>query len=136
MRAIEQGTLIPERGIEGDRYHAGIGSFSRWPGSGRNITFIEEEVIDAIRAEGGLDLSAGQHRRNIVTRGIRLSELNGQFFRIGDVLLHGSRECAPCNYLERLVPGSFAALKGRGGLRAEIHEAGIIRVGYDITRGK
>lgn len=133
---IEEALLIPERGIEGDRYFAGVGSFSRWPGSGRDITLIEQETIDAVLREHGIDLSAGQSRRNLVTLGVRLADLDGQFFRIGAALLHGARECAPCQYLERLVPGSFEALKGRGGLRAEIIEEGPVRVGDEITRGR
>jgi MOSC domain-containing protein YiiM len=133
---IEEARLVPERGIDGDRYFAGVGSFSRWPGSGRDITLIEQEVIDAVLREHGVDLRAGQSRRNLVTLGVRLADLNGQFFRIGGALLHGARECAPCGHLERLVPGSFEALKGRGGLRAEIVEEGNIRNGDAIILGR
>ncbi len=133
---LTEARLIPERGIEGDRYHRGVGSFSHWEGSGRDITLIEQEVIDAVLKDHGVDLRAGQSRRNLVTSGVRLAELNGQFFRIGGVLLHGARECAPCKHLERLVPGSFEALKGRGGLRAEIIEEGTIRIGDSIVLGR
>jgi MOSC domain-containing protein YiiM len=136
MLPIAQALVVPEKGIEGDRYFAGVGSFSRWPGSGRNVTLIEQEVIDAVLREHGLDLSAGQSRRNLVTQGIRLADLNGQFFRIGSALLHGARECAPCQHLERLVPGSFEALKSRGGLRAEVMEQGTIAVGDAIELGR
>src|SRR3954454_1707411 len=136
MTRIEEAHLAAERGIEGDRYFDGTGSFSRWPGTGRQVTLIEQETIDAVFADHGVDLRAGQSRRNLVTRGVRLADLNGQFFRIGDALLHGSREAAPCDHLERLVPGSFAALKGRGGLRAEIMEGATIRPGDQITLGR
>lgn len=136
LMPITEARLIPERGIEGDRYYHGAGSFSHWGGSGRDITLIEQEVIDDVFEKHAVDLRAGQSRRNLVTSGVRLSELNGQFFRIGGVLLHGARECAPCKHLERLVPGSFEALKGRGGLRAEIIEEGTIRVGDAITPGR
>lgn len=136
MIPIERAHLVPERGIEGDRYFTGDGSFSRWEGSGRAITLIEQETIDAVVREHGIDLTNGQSRRNLVTRGVRLDQLDGQFFRIGGVLLHGARECAPCKYLERLVPGSFEALKGRGGLRAEIIEEGMIRIGDEMTLGR
>lgn len=130
MTAVEQAMAVAERGLEGDRYFFGEGTFSRWPGTGRNVTLIEAEAIEAARAQTGIDLSDGRSRRNIVTAGVRLAELNGRKFRIGDAILRGTRECAPCKHLERLTePGVEDAFKGRGGLRAEILQDGIIRVG-------
>ena len=124
---------VADRGLQGDRYFNGAGSFSRWPGSGRGISLIEQETIEAVSAEYGIDLSAGRSRRNLVTTGIRLEELNGRKFRIGGALFRGARVCAPCKYLERLVgAGTFESLKGRGGLRADVLETGIIRVGDPI----
>jgi MOSC domain-containing protein YiiM len=121
------------RGLAGDRYHAGVGSFSRWPDSGRAVTLIEQEAIDEILRETGIDLNAGQHRRNIVTGGIRLADLNGKKFQIGTAILRGARLAAPCRYLERLVgPGVFAAMKGRGGLRADVVQEGVIHTGDAI----
>jgi len=132
--AVSRAQIIPGRGIEGDRYFAGAGSFSRWPGTGRAISLIAEESIDAVLAELGIDLSAGRHRRNLVTRGVALAELIGHRFRIGGVLLRGERLCLPCQHLERLTePGVFAALKYRGGLRADVLEAGTIEVGDAIA---
>src|SRR5688500_9082 len=58
-------------GLAGDRYAAGVGSFSRWPGSGRAVTLIESEALAAIRRECGLDFAGGLHRRNVVTAGVR-----------------------------------------------------------------
>jgi MOSC domain-containing protein YiiM len=135
LRAIEEARVLAERGLEGDRYAAGAGAFSRWPGSGRAVTYIAKEALDAVRNETGIDLSAGESRRNIVTVDVELSELNGEKFRIGSAVLRGARLCAPCAYLERLtVPGVFDALKGRGGLRADVVEPGVIRVGDTIER--
>src|SRR4051812_39231619 len=117
LRSISEARVLADRGLDGDRYAAGVGAFSRWPGSGRAVTFIAKEAIDAVREETGIDLFAGESRRNIVTVDVDLSELNGQRFRIGTAVLRGARLCAPCAYLERLtVPGMFDALKGRGGL--------------------
>ena len=135
MAAVETATVHAGRGIEGDRYFAGVGSFSRWPGEGRAVSLFEQEVIDALRAEHGFDLSEGRHRRNLVTRGVRLADLNGRTFRIGPTaLFRGTRVCTPCRYLERRVaPGLYdALLGGRGGLRADVLEAGAIHVGDAI----
>jgi MOSC domain-containing protein YiiM len=127
---VREVLALAGRGLEGDRYCLGAGSFSRWPGEGRAVTLIEQEAIDAVRREHGIDLGGGCSRRNIVTSGIVLSELVGVRFRIGPVLLRGVRPAAPCAHLERLTaPGTFDALKGRGGLRADVLEGGILRVG-------
>ncbi len=130
----DRAVAVSGRGLEGDRYAAGEGSFSRWPDAGRAVSLIEQETVDDVLAEHGLDLAAGLHRRNIVTAGIRLADLNGRRFRIGDALFRGARLCAPCKYLERLVgPGTFHALRGRGGLRADVWESGMVAVGDAIT---
>ena len=127
---VATATAVVGRGLEGDRYFLGVGAFSRWPGEGRQVTLIEAEAVDAIRSEAGVDLSAGQHRRNLATRGVRLADLLGRRFRVGPVLLRGQRLCAPCKYLDRLVGVSvYRAMIGRGGLRAEVVEGGEIRVG-------
>jgi MOSC domain-containing protein YiiM len=132
MKSVAE-VCVGEKGLAGDRYHAGLSSFSRWPGSGRAVSLIEQEAIDEILRETGIDLSEGQHRRNIVTRGVRLAELNGKTFQIGTAVLRGARLAAPCRYLERLVgPGVFAAMKGRGGLRADVVQDGIVRPGDAI----
>ena len=121
LASVPDVLAVAEKGLEGDRYFLGKGSFSRWRGTGRNVTLIESEAIEAARAETGIDLSGGRSRRNIVTAGVRLAELNGRKFRIGQAVMRGTRECAPCNHLERLTqPGAEAALKCRVGLRAEI----------------
>src|SRR4029078_7826046 len=105
------------------------GTFFRWPGTGRNVTLIEQETIDAVRREFGIDLADGRRPRNIVTVGVPLITLNGRQFRIGAAVMRGTRECAPCRHLERLLgPGVYDAMLGRGGLRAEILTSGIIRV--------
>ena len=128
--AVAEVRAVVRRGLEGDRYFHGKGSFSRWPGDGRPVTLIEAEAIEAILRESGIDLSAGKTRRNLATRDVRLPDLNGRRFRIGEALFRGTRLCAPCAFLERLTePGVFAALKGRGGLRAEILETGVINAG-------
>jgi len=121
------------QGLEGDRYCLGRGSLSRWPGAARQVSLIEREALDAVLQAHGIDLHQGRSRRNLVTEGIALAALKGQTFRIGTAVLRGVGLCQPCAFLERLtIAGAFAALKGRGGLRAEILVEGVIRVGDSI----
>jgi MOSC domain-containing protein YiiM len=124
---------FPGRGLEGDRYFFAKGSFSRWPGGGRAVSLIAAEALEALRAEHGIDLGEGRSRRNLVTSGINLADLNNHHFRIGTAVFLGVRPCAPCRYLERLTEaGVFEALKDRGGFRADVLEEGVLRVGDAI----
>jgi MOSC domain-containing protein YiiM len=127
--AVDQVRAVPGQGLEGDRYFLGRGSLSRWPGPDREVSFIEQETLEAVRRDSGFDLSGGRSRRNVVTAGLRLLDLKGRTFRIGTAIFRGVGPCTPCRYLEGLTePGVFNALKGRGGLRAQVMEEGILRV--------
>jgi MOSC domain-containing protein YiiM len=130
LRGVETVRVMVGKGLEGDRYALGTGSFSRWPGTGRSVTLIESEVIDDVLLRHSLDLSNGRSRRNVVTRGVRLNDLVGRRFRIGAVLFRGDRLAEPCGYLEKKIGvGLEEILRGRGGLRADVLEEGVIRVG-------
>jgi MOSC domain-containing protein YiiM len=130
QHAVPEVLAVAGKGLEGDRYSLNRGSLSRWPGPGRQVTLIEHEALEAVRKEHGIELAGGLARRNIVTSGVSLAGRQGQKFRIGAALLRAVMPCQPCAYLERKTQaGAFAALKGRGGLRAEVLEGGVIRVG-------
>lgn len=125
----------PGRGLEGDRYYHGQGSFSRWPGPHRELTLIAEEDLARIEAESGITLAPELTRRNLLTRGVPLHELIKEEFRIGSVSVRGERKCQPCKYLARLLGEKHlvAAMVHKGGLRARILDEGAIRVGDPIT---
>jgi hypothetical protein len=118
---------IAGRGLEGDRYAGGRGTFSA-PGRGYELTLVESEVLDS------LDLSWEEARRNVVTRGIALNALVGRRFAIGSVECVGRRLAEPCSHLERLSrTGILRPLVHRAGLRADILAGGTIAVGDTIT---
>jgi MOSC domain-containing protein YiiM len=124
---------VPGRGLEGDRYFAGIGTFSSAPSvGGRDVTLIEIESVDAL----GMTLSAADTRRNVVTSGVPLNHLVNREFRVGTVLMRGTRLCEPCAHLEQLTqPGVLKELIHRGGLRAQILSEGVIRAGDTVRPG-
>ena len=125
---------IAGKGLEGDRYFRKTGSFSKTPGSGREVTLIELEAIEALTREYQIDIDPGQARRNIVTRGVALNHLIDREFAVGEVVLRGTRLCDPCSHLEKLtVKGIMRGLIHRGGLRADIVRGGMIRVGDTIS---
>ena len=131
MRSVQVATAIAGKGLDGDRYAAGAGTFT--PTSSRlrgyDITLIESEVLERITPM----LAPGESRRNLVTRGIDLNALVGKEFGIGPVRALGQRLCEPCVHLQRLTrPGVVADLVHRGGLRADLLTGGEIRVGSKI----
>ncbi|HEX7227710.1 MAG TPA: MOSC domain-containing protein [Candidatus Binatia bacterium] len=124
---------IAGKGLEGDRYYLRTGTYSKTPGTGRAVTLIEIEAIEALRREYGIDIDAAQARRNIVTRGLALNQLIGRDFAVGEAVLRGTRLCDPCAHLEKLtVKGVMRGLVTRGGLRADVVCGGIIRLGEPI----
>ena len=128
-------TAVPGKGLEGDRYSSLQGTYSEETMTpDREVTLIEAETIEALRAEHRIDLHPSKTRRNFVTRDIALNELVGSTFRVGEVEMRGVRLCEPCAYLQDLlaIEGLVEALVNKGGLRAQIVSEGIIRVGDPI----
>ena len=127
---VDQALAVAGRGLEGDRYFDGRGTFSNEHARGHDLTLIEAEVLDQ------LHLTVGAARRNVATRGIDLNALVGERFRIGAVECVGRRLCEPCAHLEQLaVPGILRSLVHRGGLRADVLGRGTIRVGDPVVYG-
>jgi hypothetical protein len=120
------------RGIVGDRYFDGTGTFSASEKQGQQLTLIEAEVLDALR-DDGLHLTPVDARRNIVTRGIDLNVLVGKEFQIGTVRCIGLRLCEPCSHLQRLTGTALLRpMVHRGGLRADILTSGLVHVGEAV----
>ena len=133
VQTVKFARALMGRGLEGDRYASGLGTFSAKPGTGRQVTLIEAEALEAYETETGEPLTAEEARRNIVTRGVHLNELVGREFTIGDVRVLGCRLCEPCTHLERLTGKNvLAGLLHRGGLRAEFLSDGVIKVGDPV----
>lgn len=134
MRRLDEVRAIAGRGLEGDRYADGRGTFSLAGGRGNELTLIAGEVLDTLALPDGRQLSGAEARRNVVTRGLDLNALVGRRFRIGELELIGRRRCEPCAHLQRLTrPGVLRALVHRGGLRADLLNSGTLRTGDAIT---
>jgi len=112
-------------GIPGDRYATRRGHWSdpKWPD--QELTLVEAEAAES------LGIPAAALRRNVVTRGVRLTSLGGKVFRLGTALLEGVRHCDPCLHIEQHtgVPGLVKKLAQTGGLRARVLESGDISLG-------
>ena len=134
MRELSEAQLVAGQGIEGDRYFLGTGTYSQKLEPGRQVTLIEIETLEALARDHGLDLTIGEHRRNLTVRGVPLNHLVGRRFRVGEAVLEGSRLNKPCKYLE-LVTGKpvYEPLIHRSGLNCIIVEGGTIRRGDTVT---
>jgi MOSC domain-containing protein YiiM len=133
MRVVERATARAGRGLEGDRYFEGTGTFWGPAAVGVDLTLVAAEALDALELPSGERLAYEDARRNVVTRGIDVNALVGRRFAIGDVECLGQRLCEPCAHLERLTePGTLRGLVHRGGLRADVLSDGEIAVGADV----
>lgn len=120
---------LADRGLVGDRYERGEGTFSNPKGRGYDLTLVEAEALEELAA-GGVELAPEEARRNLVVRGVALDGLIGKRFRVGEVECFGQRRCEPCAHFERLTrPGVLRGLIHRGGLRADVLSGGEIRTG-------
>ena len=136
MRPHPSIELVAGRGIVGDRYMIGTesGFYSEKPEEGRQVTLFENEVLDAIRRDYGIELAPEEHRRNITTAGVPLNWLVGRRFRIGPCLVEATRLSIPCRHIEEILDKSvFDAMVHRSGLNCRILEGGTVRVG-DLIR--
>ncbi|HET7271173.1 MAG TPA: MOSC domain-containing protein [Rubrobacter sp.] len=127
MERVEEVRTVEGCGIEGDRYCEGTGYWTNY-GDVCEVTLISSEDLEHIERELGISVGNGEHRRNIITRGVSLGDLRGKRFRIGEAVLEYDRPRPPCRHVQDLTePGMTRALKGRGGICARVVKAGRIR---------
>ncbi|MEI6860068.1 MAG: MOSC domain-containing protein [Shewanella sp.] len=133
---IKQTELVSGKGIVGDRYYNKLGTFyEKLKNTGDfEVTLIECEEILAFNTETNLSLIGSDFRRNIVTNDIRLNNLVGKSFKIGEVEFQGVRLCQPCKYLVSIL-GKVVMEKmmDKCGLRAIIVKSGNISINDSIS---
>jgi MOSC domain-containing protein YiiM len=127
---VESVEVLPGQGPRGDRYFAPEPAERR----GKDLTLIEAEALEAFTAETGVPLTHQESRRNVLTRGVRLNDLVGKRFRVGEVECEGVMLNEPCTHIEALTrPGVLKGLVHRGGLRANVIGGGRIAVGDEVA---
>jgi MOSC domain-containing protein YiiM len=123
LQAVQSVQAVEGCGLEGDRKFRAGGAR---PGGA--LTLIEAEVLDDV------GLTGAESRRQVVVRGVRLNELVGKRFSVGDVECLGVELCEPCLHLQSLTrPGIIDELVHRGGLNADILSSGTIAVGDPVS---
>ena len=99
------------------------------------LTFIEIENINYVNKILVSKIPAINFRRNIITQGVNLNDLNGKEFFVGPVKIKAHDLCRPCKYLQQLLNQKdlMKELLFKGGLRCEILISGKISIG-DIIK--
>ena len=121
LAPVESVQAIAGQGLVGDR----MAEAGARPGGA--LTLIEAEVLDEV------GLTGPEARRQVVVSGVRLNDLVGKRFRVGDVECVGVELCQPCLHLESLTrPGILRDLANRGGLNADVLNDGTIAVGDPV----
>ena len=123
LHAVDSVVAVPGKGLEGDRHYRDGGAKP-----GQALTLVEAENVEDV------GLAAGATRRQVTTRGVRLNDLVGKRFRVGDVECYGVELCEPCAHLQELTrPGIIKELARRAGINADILVGGVIRVGDQVA---
>jgi MOSC domain-containing protein YiiM len=119
---VDAVSAVAGKGLRGDRKF-----FADGAAPGDALTLIEAEALDDV------GLSGAQSRRQVVVRGVRLNDLVGRRFRVGEVECLGVDLCEPCRHLAELTrPGIIKELVHRGGLNADVLNDGRIAVGDPV----
>lgn len=126
VRSVSEVECVAGMGLRGDRY------FGYKPDFKGQVTFLDAAAVDAVRERFSMPgLSSATFRRNLIVRGVKLSEWVGKRFRLQGIDFEASEECKPCYWMDQVVaPGAEEFLKShfRGGLRARILSTGTLKV--------
>ncbi len=124
--------LIPGKGIHGDRYFTRLKLSQPGKKVPYEITFIEQEALEAFNASQPEIEPDPSGRRNVVIRSCPVQSLAGCTFQIGEVLFHGAtlRElsCTPSAHAQHTVCNGLQ----QQWLGASILTEGYIRPGDQI----
>jgi MOSC domain-containing protein YiiM len=123
LSAVESVRAVAGQGLEGDRHFRPNGAKP-----GQALTLVEAEDVEDV------GLAPGQTRRQLTVRGVRLNDLVGKRFRVGDVECYGVELCEPCLHLQSMTrPGIIRELAHRAGINADILSDGVISVGDEVV---
>ena len=129
IQNVNKVEALKGKGLQNDR------KFSENNQKERQITLIEIENINYFNSISKTNIPPLSFRRNIITKNIKLNDLVGKEFFVGNVKLKAHDLCKPCKYLQdKLKENNFVKeLLNKGGLRCEILTSGEINVG-DIIK--
>ena len=135
---LRPASKTPMNIVESARAEVGVGligdRFKSTHSTKRQVTLIQAEHIDALRSIlNNPKITPESLRRNIVVKGVNLLSLKDKKFRIGDAILATTGLCHPCSRMEvNLGKGGYNAMRGHGGITAQVINNGEIRLGDHV----
>ena len=132
LESLTTAHLIPNRGIEGDRYYYNVGSFSTGEVPAYDVSIIEEDMYQQLVQESRRNGNVKALRRNIVVSGCSLAMLIDQPFQIGTTLFRG---IIP-RRLNHLSLEQLASMRLSTGIGAQVLSEGIICLGDEVSMVK
>ena len=125
VKSIE---VLENKGVVGDRH------FDEFNDPYCQLSLIESENIDSYNSKYNLNIPYVDFRRNIITKGVRLNDLIGKRFLVGNVKVEGVDLCRPCRHLTEILnqENILKEFLRKGGLRCQILSSSMINVGDNI----
>ena len=136
LHTVESVRAVKGKGLEGDRYFYGQGTFNRPQLSQdvREISILPYEALSECNNRLDSQLTFPDMRRNLIIKNFDASLLEDKVFTLGTAKFRIVRTCPPCRYLSRLLDEDMmTGLKYIGGYRAVIVQTGMITVGDKIN---
>ena len=120
--------VLANQGVVGDRH------FKEFNDPYNQLSLIESENIDNYNFKHGLEIPYVNFRRNIVTKGVKLNNLVGKRFTVGEAELEGIDLCRPCRHLAETLnqDNIIKEFLRKGGLRCHILSSAILKIGDKI----
>ena len=132
IKEVKSIEVLANKGVIGDRH------FKDFNDPYCQLSLIESENIDYYNLKYGLDIPYINFRRNIVTKGVKLNDLVGKKFLVGNVKLEGIDLCRPCRHLAETLnqDNIIKEFLRSGGLRCQILSSSSLKVGDEIKIDK
>ena len=128
LESLTTAHLVPNRGIEGDRYYYNVGSFSTGEIPAYDVSIIEEDMYQQLVQESLRNGNVKALRRNIVVSGSSLAMLIDRPFQIGTTLFRG---IIP-RRLSHLSLEQLASMRLSTGIGAQVLSEGNICIGDEV----
>ena len=100
----------------------------------RQVTLIEREVFDRLKAEVDDSVEPVMRRANLLLSGIRLEGTRNRTLAVGDLRIHIRGETRPCGQMDEACVGLMDALEPDwgGGAHGSVVNDATISVGDDV----
>ncbi len=128
MKNVNEIETVKGKGILNDRY------FKHNNHKKCQVTLIEIENISFYNQISCTNILPKDFRRNLITKGIKLNELVGKEFLVGNVKLKAHDLCRPCKNLQESLKQKnlVKIMLQKSGIRCEIITGGKIFIGNEI----